>query len=227
MDRDDAIASKTTIDDALYATDDGTDTGNYVGYVTNSLTTSEGVYEIDSETGEITFTPNNDFSKTGDPDTKKAAPIRVIMSNLTTNTDEGPNRVMSYGYTRPAHTINANNASYSEVNTLYTPTVTKPSVTLTDVAGHDQAGRAVTLRPDYAQENGAPAITKSTVELIGADGTNAGKTLTVADEGTWKVNNDGSGHVHPERRLHRQPDAGAIHRQKTKSVSRRTRRTSP
>lgn len=189
VDRGDAIAAKATIADADYATDDQ---GNYLGYVDTSLTTSEGTYQINPDTGEITFTPSNDFftGKTGT--TAEATPIRVIVSNMTTNTDEGPNRVMSYGYTRPAHTINDNNASYSEVSTLYTPTVTKPSVGLNDAAETNQVGRPVTLRPDYAQKDGAPAINKTTVELIAADDTNAGKTLTVDGEGTWEVNNDGS-----------------------------------
>lgn len=189
VDRNDPIAALANLTDDQFVTDAD---GNYVGYVTNELTTSEGRYTINPDSGEVTFTPNNDFFKTGDPTTKQATPIRVIVSNMTTNTDEGNGRVMAYGATRPAHTINANNQSYSEVNTTYTPTVTKPSVQLEDVAGRNQVGRAVTLRPNYAQADGAPAIDMKTVELLNPDGTTAGKTLTVQNEGTWQVNSDGS-----------------------------------
>lgn len=189
VDRNDPIAALANLTDDQFATDAD---GNYVGYVTNELNTSEGRYTINPDSGEVTFTPNNDFFKTGDPTTKQATPIRVIVSNMTTNTDEGNGRVMAYGVTRPAHTINANNQSYSEVNTTYTPTVTKPSVQLEDVAGQNQVGRAVTLRPNYAQADGAPAINTATVELLNPDGTTAGKTLTVENEGTWQVNSNGT-----------------------------------
>jgi len=70
--------------------------------------------------------------------------------------------------------------------------VTKPSVQLEDVAGQNQVGRAVTLRPNYAQADGAPAINTDTVELLNPDGTTAGKTLTVENEGTWQVNSNGT-----------------------------------
>ncbi|WP_175934361.1 hypothetical protein [Corynebacterium sp. Marseille-P4321] len=189
VDRNDPIAALANLTDDQFATDAD---GNYVGYVTNELNTSEGRYTINPDSGEVTFTPNNDFFKTGDPTTKQATPIRVIVSNMTTNTDEGNGRVMAYGVTRPAHTINANNQSYSEVNTTYTPTVTKPSVQLKDVAAQNQVGRAVTLRPNYAQADGAPAINTDTVELLNPDGTTAGKTLTVENEGTWQVNSNGT-----------------------------------
>lgn len=189
VDRNDPIAALANLTDDQFATDAD---GNYVGYVTNELNTSEGRYTINPDSGEVTFTPNNDFFKTGDPTTKQATPIRVIVSNMTTNTDEGNGRVMAYGVTRPAHTINANNQSYSEVNTTYTPTVTKPSVQLEDVAGQNQVGRAVTLRPNYAQADGAPAINTATVELLNPDGTTAGKTLTMENEGTWQVNSNGT-----------------------------------
>ncbi|WP_066527787.1 Ig-like domain-containing protein [Corynebacterium bouchesdurhonense] len=188
VDRKDPIAALAT-GTLNYATDAD---GNYVGYVTNELNTSEGRYTINPDSGEVTFTPNNDFFKTGDLTTKQATPIRVIVSNMTTNTDEGNGRVMAYGVTRPAHTIKVNNQSYSEVNTTYTPTVTKPSVQLEDVAGQNQVGRAVTLRPNYAQADGAPAINTDTVELLNPDGTTAGKTLTVENEGTWQVNSNGT-----------------------------------
>lgn len=189
VDRNDPIAALANLTDDQFATDAG---GNYVGYVTNELNTSEGRYTINPDSGEVTFTPNNSFFQAGDPTTKQATPIRVIVSNMTTNTDEGNGRVMAYGVTRPAHTINANNQSYSEVNTTYTPTVTKPSVQLEDVAGQNQVGRAVTLRPNYAQADGAPAINTDTVELLNPDGTTAGKTLTVENEGTWQVNSNGT-----------------------------------
>ena len=129
VDRNDPITALANLTDDQFVTDAD---GNYVGYVTNELNTTEGRYTINPDSGEVTFTPNNDFFKTGDPTTKQATPIRVIVSNMTTNTDEGNGRVMAYGATRPAHTINANNQSYSEVNTTYTPTVTKPSVQLKD-----------------------------------------------------------------------------------------------
>ena len=189
VDRNDPIAALANLTDDQFATDAD---GNYVGYVTNELNTSEGRYTINPDSGEVTFTPNNDFFKTGDPTTKQATPIRVIVSNMTTNTDEGNGRVMAYGVTRPAHTINANNQSYSEVNTFYTPSVTKPSVQLEDVAAQNQVGRAVTLRPNYAQADGAPAINTDTVELLNPDGTTVGKTLTVENEGTWQVNSNGT-----------------------------------
>lgn len=195
IDRNDSIAKLAGLTDGQFTNDDN---GNYVGYVTNELTTSEGTYTINPDSGEIKFTPNNDFFKAGDPTTKAATPIRVIVSNMTTNTDEGNGRVMAYGLSRPAHTINPNNQSYSEVTTTYTPTVTKPSVQLVDVFAHNQVGKPVTLRPNYAQKDGQPAINMATVELIGADGTNAGKTLTVQNEGIWQVNNDGTVTFTPE-----------------------------
>ena len=94
VDRNDPIAALANLTDDQFVTDAD---GNYVGYVTNELTTSEGRYTINPDSGEVTFTPNNDFFKTGDPTTKQATPIRVIVSNMTTNTDEGNGRVMAYG----------------------------------------------------------------------------------------------------------------------------------
>lgn len=183
-----------------YQTDDA---GNYLGSVTTELTTNEGTYSIDPENGTVTFTPDPAFftdTELTDPTvtSKPATPIRVVITNMTTNTDEGDGRVMAYGQTRPAHTINANNPSYAEVTTTYTPNVVKPKTVLKDAEGNEQAGRSVTLRPDFAQASGESAIDTKTVTLISATGDNAGRELTVPGEGTWKVDGKGAVTFTPE-----------------------------
>lgn len=193
IDRGDEIAGKANISHDQYLTDND----NYLGYVTNELTTAEGTYKIDENSGEVSFTPNTDFFSPEELDDpalmqKKATSIRVIVSNMTTNTDQGPGHVMAYGASRPAHTINDNNESYKEVTTMYTPTVTKPSVVIRDAAVNEQVGRSVTLRPNFAQADGQPAIDTKSISLIDAQGNDAGRTLSVDGEGDWKVNDDGS-----------------------------------
>ena len=199
VDRQDAVAGK--VDGALdYKTDAAT---NYLGHVTTELNTSEGKYSINPDTGEVSFTPSPTFFsdaevKDANITQKSAAPVRVVVSNMTTNTIGKNRRVMAYGQTRPAHTINPNNASYAEVTTLYTPNVVKPTVGLNNAEANELAGRDVTLNPDFAQSSGQAAIDKSSVALINATGQDAGRELTVDGEGTWKVNRNGSVTFTPE-----------------------------
>nr|VDG64231.1 cell wall surface anchor family protein [Streptococcus thermophilus] len=177
--------------------------GNHLGFVTTELTTSEGTYRINPDSGEISFTPGPKFFTSDElKDTnltrKSAAPIRVIVSNMTTNKSLGEQRVMPFGQTRPAHTIDRNNPSYAEVSTIYTPNVVKPTVGLNNASTTDRAGREVTLKPDFAQSSGQAAIDKDTIELVNAAGKKAGKALVVRGEGTWSVNRDGSVTFTPE-----------------------------
>lgn len=194
IDRGDQIAGKASISEDQYVTDDSE---NYLGDVTNELTTEEGTYKIDPNSGEVSFTPNNDFFSSEELDDasltqKNATPIRVVVSNMTTNTNGDPGHVMSYGSSRPAHTINPNNESYKEVTTTYTPTVTKPSVVIRDTSINEQVGRSVTLRPNFAQTDGQLAIDVKSLSLIDAQGKSVGRTLSVEGEGEWRVNDDGT-----------------------------------
>lgn len=198
VDRGDAIAGKVagTLD---YVTDGD---GNYLGHVTTELTTSEGTYTINPETGEVSFTPSATFFSLEELDdvdvtSKSAAPIRVVVDNLTTNKDLGNGRVMPYGETRPAHTIDANDASRGEVVTEFRPSVDKPKVALKATATQAQAGRTAQLAPNFAQETGEAAIDPATLLLIDARN-HTTKQTSIPGEGTWTVHNDGTVTFAPE-----------------------------
>lgn len=166
--------------------------GDYLGYVTNKFETPEGVYEIDPHDGEITFTPSNEFFTADDyantaMKEKKAKPIRVIVSNLETTRFLGPNRVMDFGRTRPAHSMNDVSDSYRQVHTFYTPSVRKPNVVLRDADTTAQPGQTATLSPDFAQGDGESSIDLDSLRLIDPVDKQPKSQVKVLNEGTWKV----------------------------------------
>ena len=119
-----------------------------------------GEYTTNTNTGEVTFTPEPYFSG--------AAPtVGVRISNLTT----------ANGQTQGA-------------DGSYTPVVTPSSVYLQPGFANGNVGETLKATPDYKPEN-LPKIDMKSITLIDDSGNHVGKTLTVAGQGTWTVDENG------------------------------------
>ncbi|WP_425472620.1 Ig-like domain-containing protein, partial [Streptococcus cuniculipharyngis] len=132
----------------------------------------EGTYTVDPQTGKVTFTPEPGFTGPGTGVTVKAT-----------------------------YVVTNENGEEAEVTATatYTPTVTPitPTAEPRETSGPQGKAQKTDAKTMFTEGDEVAPIDNSTITLLDAEG-NPTKTVTVENEGTYTLNDDGTITFQPE-----------------------------